>query len=132
MTRFVSRRLALLAAPFVLALIGWQAPAAAEEIAAGTFEGRSDHVVTGGVTLSSDGTIALADDFELDGAPDPVVAFGHAGDSEPSAVIAPLDDRTGAQNYSLPSDVDPASVTQVWIWCGEFSVPLGHAMLSAE
>ena len=50
-------------------------------IASGTFDGRSDHITTGGVSLVKTGSgyaLNFAADFSLDGAPDPIVAVGKA------------------------------------------------------
>lgn len=35
----------------------------------------------------------------------------------------------GAQNYPVPEDTDPATYTQVFIWCKAFSVLFGSAKL---
>ena len=49
----------------------------------GTFTGASDHITTGGVTITknADGTstVTFDKDFSLDGAPDPHVGFGKDG-----------------------------------------------------
>lgn len=97
----------------------------------GSFEGRSDHVVTGNaaiVATGGGGVVRLADDFSLDNAPDPKVAIGTGG-AEPAAILAPLAANSGTQDYALPADVTAESISQVWIWCEAYDVPLGYAEL---
>ena len=51
-----------------------------QKVSQGTFSGRSDHVTTGQVALEKTATgyqLRFSSDFELDGAPDPVVAIGN-------------------------------------------------------
>lgn len=51
-------------------------------VATGEFEGRSNHVVSGGVTILKTDTgyvVVLEPDFSLDGAPDPKLGFGNNG-----------------------------------------------------
>ncbi len=51
-----------------------------EVVAAGVFEGASDHVTPGGISVrkAADGYyVVLDEDFSLDGAPDPKVGFGN-------------------------------------------------------
>ena len=72
----------LVALALVFGLAWGQATSAADTLATGTFVGASDHITTGGVSVvSNDGVvqIVLADDFSLDGAPDPRVGLGNAG-----------------------------------------------------
>jgi len=100
---------------------------------AGVFEGRSDHITTG--TASIVGTtghymLALSDNFELDGAPDPIVGFGKNGNFDIATKLGALKNRTGQQNYDLPSNFTPSSNLEVYIWCEKFNVPLGVATLN--
>ncbi|MEM8760635.1 MAG: DM13 domain-containing protein [Pseudomonadota bacterium] len=114
------------------------APAAEPQIASdarvtarGTFEGRSKHVTTGHASIVfSNGNviIQLEDDFTFDGAPDPKVALGNGGFDE-STIHAALRSNTGAQAYTLKPGLDIGNYTEVWIWCEQFSVPLGVAKL---
>ncbi|NET39077.1 MAG: DM13 domain-containing protein [Cyanothece sp. SIO1E1] len=99
--------------------------------ASGTFEGRSDHIVSGGVTVlkTETGTmVVLESDFSLDGAPDPKLGFGQNG-YEPSTQFSPLTSNTGAQIYTVPDSVDPTQYNEIWVWCEKFDVPLGVATL---
>lgn len=101
-------------------------------LSSGVFEGRSDHVTTGGVTLKKDGDqffLILEEDFSLDGAPAPTLGFGNGAFVAESEFSA-LRRNTGMQTYKLPDDFDPSDYSEVYLWCSEFSVPLGIAALS--
>ncbi|MEL7130297.1 MAG: DM13 domain-containing protein [Pseudomonadota bacterium] len=95
-----------------------------------TFTGQSDHVTTGRVSIAgADGTYTLvfAEDFSLDGAPDPVVGFGNNGTYDPTTKLGALINKTGAQSYPLPEGLDPRAYGEVYVWCEQFDVPLGVA-----
>ncbi|MEM1129102.1 MAG: DM13 domain-containing protein [Pseudomonadota bacterium] len=100
----------------------------------GEFQGRSNHVTTGGVTVQKldDGRtlIRLGADFSLDGAPDPVVGLGHQGRYDARTQAGPLRSLTGAQDYILPANVRSEAYGEVYIWCEQFSVPLGVAQVN--
>ena len=103
-------------------------------IASGTFDGRSDHITTGGVTIEkaeSGYQLTLAADFSLDGAPDPVVALGNGETFLVTNKISALKNKTGQQTYQLPASFTPGQFSEVYVWCEKFSVPLGVAKLSA-
>lgn len=105
----------------------------ANVVASGAFEGRSDHITTGGVSLVSTDTgyqLVFAANFSLDGAPDPKVGFGNAGEYVAASQVAALQNKTGAQTYSLPASFSPSDYSEVYVWCEQFSVPLGVATLS--
>lgn len=100
--------------------------------ATGSFVGDSNHETRGGVrVLRSEGQwiVELGDDFFHDGAPDPKVALGNDGFRE-EAILAPLRSLTGKQTYALTPGLNIGNYNQVWIWCEQFSVPLGHANLT--
>ena len=104
-----------------------------QTISAGNFSGRSDHVTTGQVSLertASGYQLNFAADFFLDGAPDPVVAFGNGETFAVANKIGELKNRTGAQVYTLPANFKPGQFSQVYVWCEQFSVPLGVADLT--
>lgn len=108
------------------------ANAESEIIFNGTFEGRSDHIVTGGVTVleTDSGTIVvLESDFSLDNAPDPKLAFGNNG-YDSSTLFSPLESNTGAQVYVISDDIDPEDYNEIWVWCEKFNVPLGVAKMN--
>lgn len=101
---------------------------------AGRFTGASDHITTGDVTVTknADGThtVTLGENFSLDGAPDPYVAFGKDGAFAKDANLGVLKSKTGAQSYIVPASIDPANFNEIYIWCLKFSVPLGVAQLN--
>lgn len=104
----------------------------ADAVTTGTFRGASDHITTG--TASITGTpgnykLVFAADFELDGAPDPIVGFGNKGTFDASNKVSALTNLSGAQTYALPASFDPANAGEVYIWCEQFDVPLGVATL---
>ena len=102
------------------------------ETATGQFVGASDHVTTGTASVfwtGSQWVVSLGSDFSLDGAPDPVVGLGN-GSYDPDAKLGALQSDTGAQVYPLPAGLDIGDYLQVYIWCEEFSVPLGVADLT--
>lgn len=106
----------------------------AEVIATGTFEGRSDHIVSGNVSITQvDGrySIQLADDFSLDNAPDPKVGLGNNG-YDASTKAGHLLALTGASTYEVPESVNVADYNEVYIWCEKFDVPLGVAKLQVQ
>lgn len=65
----------------------------------------------------------------FDGAPDPKVGFGRDGAYDKTSQLAPLGAKKGHQTYQLPASVDPAKYNEVYIWCEQYSVPLGVAKL---
>lgn len=123
------KRITGIAAALVLAA---SAGIAAAGERSGTFTGRSNHETTGGVTVAetADGwEIRLHEDFTFDGAPDPRVGFGRDGEFVDPTDFEALREDTGAQVYKVPADLDPATFTDVFIWCRQYSVPLGVAPL---
>lgn len=102
------------------------------ETARGQFVGASGHETTGTASVfwtGSQWVVSLGSDFSLDGAPDPVVGLGNGG-YDAASKLAPLRSDTGAQVYPLPPELDIGDYLQVYIWCEEFSVPLGVADLT--
>jgi len=98
----------------------------------GTFEGRSDHVTKGGVSIikTASGYIAvLESDFSLDGAPAPTLGFGNKGKFDKATEFTKLASKDGLQSYALPAGIDPSKYDEFVVWCADFSVPLGVAKL---
>lgn len=103
-----------------------------EAVFAGSFEGRSDHITTGAVTIrKSDGAyyVVLENSFSLDGAPDPKLGFGANGAIAVETIFSPLEAKSGYQVYRLPASIDPAAYSELYVWCEQFSVPLGVATI---
>jgi len=97
--------------------------------------GRSDHITTGQVSVVKTAAgyqLSFADNFSLDGAPDPVVALGNGETFSVSNKLGVLKHKTGAQTYSLPATFKPGEFSEVYVWCEKFSVPLGVAKLSGS
>ena len=40
-----------------------------------------------------------------------------------------LKSNSGEQIYDIPAALDPADYNEVWVWCEQYSVPLGVATL---
>lgn len=103
-----------------------------QAVSSGMFEGRSNHVTSGSVSvIQEDGRyfVELGDDFSLDGGPDPRVGFGRDGVYDPDAYLGALLSLNGKQRYAVPITWDPAQFSEVFIWCEVASVPLGVASL---
>lgn len=118
----------------ILALTAFLSSAqAGEVINSGEFEGRSDHVTSGGVSIlrtNGQTLLVLEAEFSLDGAPDPQIGFGKDG-FQSDTLIAELHDKTGAQVYVIPAHINIADINEVYIWCGKFDIPLGVARLGS-
>jgi hypothetical protein len=102
-------------------------------VVSGSFEGRSDHVTSGGVTVvktASGYALELDASFYLDGAPDPVIGFGNDGRYDTASQFTELNKKRGQQRYDLPADFVPSQYSEVYVWCEQFAVPLGVATLN--
>lgn len=114
-----------LAAPFA-------ALAAEKVLAGGQFAGASDHATSGGVSVvqtDAGVVVVLEENFSLDGAPDPKVGFGKDGVYDIKSQLSPLAANTGRQSYPVPATIDTSKYNEVYIWCEQYSVPLGVAKL---
>lgn len=99
----------------------------------GTFSGVGSKTGSGSVTLTkkADGTytVNLGDDFEVQQGPDLFVSFANDGAYEEGTAFAELKSLTGAQEYAVPSNINPENYAQVMIWCREFNAPFTVATL---
>lgn len=98
----------------------------------GEFTGLSNHVTKGAVEVVKAGDgweIHLKDSFWFDGAPDPRVGFGNDGSFVDPTDFEPLRQNAGAQVYKVPADINPEDFNEVYIWCRQYSVPLGVASI---
>ncbi len=119
-------------AAFAIALAVAQSSLAGDVILRGQFEGRSSHKTSGVATVenSAGGTmVVLGEDFSFDGAPDPKVGFGRDGTYDESSQLQALKSKSGRQEYTVPSSIDPTRYNELYIWCQRYSVPLGVAKL---
>ncbi|MBT8423942.1 MAG: DM13 domain-containing protein [Silicimonas sp.] len=101
--------------------------------ASGMFEGRSNHVSSGGVDIVVDNDrafVVLGEDFMLDGGPDPRVAFGNDGTYADGTILGALVSLSGKQVYAVPPTMNVEDYSDVVIWCEVAQVPLAVAMLS--
>ncbi len=124
---------AMLVLAFSAAALAAPVTASAQDqvLASGKFQGQSGHATSGGVSLvkTAKGTlVVLEPDFKFDGAPDPKLGFGKNGYVK-STQFSKLKSNSGKQTYEIPSTIDPADYTEVWVWCERYSVPLGVATL---
>lgn len=109
------------------------AATASEVVQSGQFEGRSDHVTSGGVSIvvtNGQTLLVLEQEFSLDGAPDPKIGFGKDGFNS-ATLFSKLADNVGAQVYVIPNTIDVAEFNEVYIWCEKFNIPLGVAKFSS-
>ncbi len=107
------------------------ASAGEEVLASGAFRGKSGHAASGGVSVVKTETgirVVLAGDFKFDGAPDPKLGFGKDGYVK-ATQFSVLKSNNGEQIYEIPAALDPADYNEVWVWCEQYSVPLGVANL---
>ncbi|MGB3495687.1 MAG: DM13 domain-containing protein [Elainellaceae cyanobacterium] len=105
-----------------------------------------EHNTTGTAELREvDGefVIAFSEDFQtIENAPDPVIVLHKAedviGSTEPPAYplqesdyveIAPLQSPSGAQEYQIAAEIDPAEYASVVVWCREFNATFAAAPL---
>ena len=123
----------MLALAFSAAALAAPAAASAQDrvLASGKFQGQSGHATSGEVRVvkTAKGTIlVLEPDFKFDGAPDPKLGFGKNGYVKATQFSA-LKSNSGEQIYEIPTAIDPADYTELWVWCEKYSVPLGVATL---
>ena len=125
-------RIKAILAAFAMVLGAAGASFAGGHARSGDFTGASNHVTRGTVeVVKTDGgyEIHLKDNFTFDGAPDPRVGFGKNGKFVDATDFEPLASNSGAQVYKVPAGIDPGEFTDVFVWCRQYSVPLGVAKL---
>jgi hypothetical protein len=127
-----TKTLAIAVAVLGAILVAPVAASAGEEVlASGAFRGKSGHATSGGVSVVKTETgirVVLAGDFKFDGAPDPKLGFGKNGYVK-ATQFSVLKSNNGEQTYEIPAALDPADYNEVWVWCEQYSVPLGVANL---
>jgi len=102
-------------------------------ISTATFQGASDHETRGTARIIQTDAgyeLRLSSDFYLDGAPAPSIGFGV--DGEFTTRVSDLYRKSGAQFYRLPEGFTPTAYTDVFVWCDDFSIPLGIGELRLE
>ena len=131
MTRLNIKTFAIAAFTAAMLAMPTGASAGDETIASGTFVGKSNHVTSGTVSVvkTDSGTkVVLESDFDFDGAPDPKLGFGKNG-YDKSSQFSVLKANKGEQSYEIPASINPENYNEVWVWCEQYSVPLGVAKL---
>lgn len=131
-TKMLTTGKTLFAALLLIAFLPLASISASDVIKTAEFEGRSDHITTGGVSILKTGgqtLLVLEAEFSLDGAPDPQIGFGKNG-FDGDTIISKLRDDKGAQVYVIPDSIDVSEFNEVYIWCEKFDVPLGVAKFS--
>ncbi len=106
--------------------------AAQADSRSGTFTGASGHAAAGAVDVvqTAEGwEVRLGGNFTFDGAPDARIGFGERGAFTPATDFEPLKSNAGAQTYKVPAHIDPAGFDAVYVWCGQYPVPLGVAKI---
>lgn len=104
---------------------------AAEVLKSGTFAGVSGHKSSGRVEIVKDGDVVkvvLKDDFTLQNAPTPRLAWGKDG-CKRGAIFGALNRFKGMQEYTVPAGTDLGQFNEFWIWCERYDVGLAVAKL---
>ncbi|MEM7694648.1 MAG: DM13 domain-containing protein [Pseudomonadota bacterium] len=113
---------------FLAVLLALTATAAAAEPRNGAFTGSGKYNTSGTVVVDGR-TLRLQRNFNFQGAPDARLAFGNARSADRGTIFARLQRNKGAQNYTVPRNVNTNGYSHVWLWCKRFNVPLGRAAL---
>lgn len=107
-------------------------------LAAGTFMDRS-HPTSGRATVVGSGAerVLRLEDFRTDNGPDLNVYLSTASAGAPAGSfkddyvdLGDLKGNVGAQNYTVPAEVDLSKYRTVVVWCVRFSVAFGTAELT--
>ncbi|MGQ0673150.1 MAG: DM13 domain-containing protein [Hyphomicrobium sp.] len=97
----------------------------------GVLQGAGGHKASGHVEIVREGTaikLVLKDDFTLQDAPAPRLAWGKDGYKR-GTIFATLAKFKGTQEYAVPAGTDLGQFNELWIWCEKFDVPLAVAKL---
>ena len=126
-----SRSILAAAALAVLGAFSAATADAAEVLKTGSFVGVSKHKSSGRIEIVKDGDavkVVIKDDFTLQEAPTPRLAWGKDGYRK-GTIFGKLEKFKGAQEYVVPAGTDLAQFNEVWIWCEKFDVGLAVAKL---
>lgn len=97
----------------------------------GVLQGAGGHKASGHLEIVRSGEmvkVVLKDDFTLQDAPAPRLAWGKDGYKR-GTIFATLAKFKGAQEYTVPAGTDLSQYNEFWIWCEKFDVPLASAKL---
>jgi len=99
-----------------------------EEVTEGNFVSDA-HETTGTASLNEDETILIFTDFKTDDGP---LLEVYLSTDEAATEYVSLGDLKGIEGnfeYNIPSETDLTKYKYVLIWCVDFSVSFGHAIL---
>lgn len=114
-----------------------ETPAVPVRVASGTLQGLTGHDASGAVELirNPDGThVVRFAGFDIEGTPDPIVYLIQGDDrrSPDGSNLGGLRGNVGdASDYAVPADVQPGAGWTVLVWCGQFTVEIANATLTA-
>ena len=94
--------------------------------------GAGGHKASGHVEIVTDGSatkVVLKDDFTLQDAPAPRLAWGKDGYRR-GTIFATLTKFKGSQEYTVPAGTDVSQFNEFWIGCQKFDVPPAVAKLT--
>ncbi len=99
----------------------------------GNFSGQNGYSVSGTATLTtgeSGALLSFAENFRSQSGPGLYVYLSPIGNGVSGGIeLDELKSNSGAQEYALPEDADPADYEFVIIYCKPFGVPFGAAQL---
>lgn len=119
------------AALTVMGSLSITAAHAADVLKSGSFVGVSKHKSAGSLDIVKDGDIVkivIKDDFALQDAPTPRLAWGNNG-YQRATIFGTLGKFSGMQEYIVPAGTDLTQFNEFWIWCEKFNVGLAVARL---
>lgn len=88
-----------------------------------------DHTTTGMASINSNGTILSFKNFETDDGPKLLVYLSTDKNSTDYVDLGELKGIKGDFDYAIPENTDLNKYIVVSIWCVDFSVSFGHAVL---
>jgi hypothetical protein len=106
-------------------------------IASGALQGLIGHDASGTVDLirNTDGThVVRFSGFDIEGTPDPIVYLIQGDDQRRpgGSDLGGLRGNVGdTSDYAVPADVQPGAGWTVLVWCGQFTVEIANATLTA-
>ena len=129
MSRWIGIAAAVLAVIAIGMVICFKVFTASHAAEPGLFQGAGGHKASGHFEVLKDGAVTkvvLKDDFALQDAPAPRLAWGKDGYKR-GTIFATLAKFKGAQEYTVPAGTDLSQFNELWIWCEKFDVPLAVA-----
>jgi hypothetical protein len=134
----LAARLTLLSTVFFVASCAKNVTKNAEEVlptgtvlASGTFTSNA-HTTSGTVKIVTDAAskkFLVFENFRTDNGPDVRVWLSPTNNASPYQEVGILKAVTGNFSYELSSNINYQSNNRVLIWCEDFSVLFGHAVL---